>query len=923
MLGVVLFITGSTLAAGLFVNHVRFRTAAEDTLVPIARIAARLLSSEIGRIGEEARYIAGQVGTAGGDPGDVLVQQIARNHPFVSFSVVDRESVTLHVGDPDTKPTGYAWISDYARRARAGETVVASTSHTPGGGLVMRVWTPIDSQTVLVATLPGLHLSEFTVPYTIWDAGIIFVTDGQGTYVAGNRYHDRITERRNYIELNKMYDGHQRMSELHRLVIGTDRGFQGIEFSGRQMFSVFHQVPGTDNWSVIIIAPLTEKPFFHGRETLFVSVAIIIILGSIAAVSTANVIAAPYEKMRELKRVAETASNSKTQFLASMSHEIRTPLSAIIGLSEIELANTKLWGDSFANIEKIYSAGTTMLGIINDLLDMSRIEAGKLILTPVVYDVPNMINDTIQLNIVRLGGKPVLFRLNVDEDVPVKLRGDELKVKQIFSNLLSNAFKYTETGSVEWCVLCAREGGRIRITSTIRDTGIGIRREDFPKLFCDYSKIDARANYYVEGTGLGLSITKKLAELMGGSVTLESSYLQGSSFTVEFFQESAGDEVIGRDTATNLSQFRYSAQRQVQNQGLIRANMSYATVLVVDDVPSNLDIAEKMLEPYRIKVETAGSGGEAIALVRAGEKRYDAIFMDHVMPGVNGIQAAKAIRGEIDSDYARTVPIIALTANTLTGNDALYLENGFQAFLSKPIDILRLDQVLNQWVRDREKEGNLPPEPEQSDDDKIAEKVVGFLARHSVPGLNLASGVAYLQNDIDSYISVLRSFVRHTPGKIGNAIATVGDPARYRIAAHSLKGSSKSIGAARLGEMAEKLEKAAASGNHGYIRDNNPAFVETAEKLVDDIRTFLELVAEGEPEQPKPEREAPDPETLLEILRACEHYDMLALRRAVDALASFRYTSCPDLPQWVTEQSNLSNFDGIQKRLAGPEGATP
>ncbi|MCL2192816.1 MAG: ATP-binding protein [Treponema sp.] len=915
MLGIVLFITGSTLATGLFVNHLRFTTAAEDTLVPIVRIAARLLSSEIGRVKGEAIYMAEQVGIADGNVNDVLHQQLARHQPFLSLSIVNRESVTFHAGDPDAKPAGYVWISDYAQRAFAGETIITSTSHTPGKNLVMRLWAPIDDDRVLVATLPGLHLSEFTIPYTIWDAGIIFITDGTGTHVAGNRYHEWIYERRNYIELAMTHQEYQKASEFHQLAIENTEGFQSLEFSGRQMYSVFHYIPGTDNWSVIIIAPLTEKPFFHMRETLFISVAIIIILGIIAVVSTANIIAAPYEKMKELKRVAEVASNSKTQFLASMSHEMRTPLSAIISLSEMELANTKLWGDSFANIEKIYSAGTTMLGIINDLLDISRIEAGKLFLTPVVYDVPNMINDTIQLNIVRLGGKPVQFRLCVNEDIPVRLKGDELKVKQILSNLLSNAFKYTEAGSVEWSIFCAREGNRIKITSTIKDTGIGIRKEDFCKLFNDYTQVNARANYYVEGTGLGLSITKKLAELMGGSITLESNYLKGSSFTVEFFQEAAGDEVIGKDTATNLSQFRYSAQRHTQNQRLIRANMSYATVLVVDDVPSNLDIAEKMLKPYKINVETAASGSEAIALVRAERIRYDAIFMDHVMPGINGIQTTKAIRNSINSEYARTVPIIALTANILTGNDVLYLENGFQAFLSKPIDILRLDQVLNQWVRDREKEKDLPQETEQSEDEKTAEKVIGFLSRHIVPGLNLAAGIAYLQNDIDSYISVLRSFVKHTPGKIDNTRITIGNTDLYRIAAHSLKGSSKNIGATQLGELAEKLEKAAENGNQNYIRDNNPAFIEMTERLIANISAFLDAIAEEEPAEEKLEKERPDPEILRDIMRACEDYDMSALRKAVESLASFRYTACPDLAQWVTEQSNLSNFDGIQKQV--------
>jgi len=310
-------------------------------------------------------------------------------------------------------------------------------------------------------------------------------------------------------------------------------------------------------------------------------------------------------------------------------------------------------------------------------------------------------------------------------------------------------------------------------------------------------------------------------------------------------------------------------------------------------------------------------------MILAGKVRYDAIFMDHMMPGINGIQATKAIREEIDNDYAKTIPIIALTANALAGNDALYLRNGFQAFLSKPIDILRLDQVLNQWVRDREKEKELPQAPSVAGDaresEKAAEETARLIGRHSVPGLDLAAGVALFHNDMDAYTMVLRSFVKHTPTKI-NVLKTAGeDLESYGIAVHGLRGSGRGIGAERLGAQAKELEKAAARGDPGYISNHNPAFVEAAEKLVADIAAFLDEVslareAGGEGAE-KPERESPDPEILRAILRACESYDMLALKRAIEDLESFRYTSCPDLTRWVTEQSHLSNFDAIQTRV--------
>ena len=657
-----------------------------------------------------------------------------------------------------------------------------------------------------------------------------------------------------------------------------------------------------------------------GFYFLFVGVAAVAVAGIVAAARVSGSVAAICEKAESQRLAAEAASNAKTQFLANMSHEMRTPLSAILGLSEMELCSTKLQGDSFANVEKIHGAGMTMLGIVNDILDISKIESGGLSLVPVVYDVPNMINETIQVNIVRLGSKPVQFRLCVNGDIPVKLGGDELRIKQIFNNLLSNAFKYTDSGSIEWSFFCAKENGRVKVTSTIADTGIGIRKEDQGKLFKDYSQVNVRDNYYVGGTGLGLSITKRLVGLMDGSIRLESDYLKGSSFTVEFFQEEAGDEVIGEDTATNLSQFRYSAQRHVQHQELIRADMSYARVLVVDDVTNNLDIAKNLLKPYKVNVDIAESGAEAIKMVLFGDVRYDAIFMDHMMPGINGMQATKAIREDGNSDYAKNIPIIALTANALAGNDALYLQSGFQAFLSKPIDVLRLDQVLNQWVRNREREKELPQSPVASaglgKSEKAVEEAARFLREHTVPGLNLAAGFALLQNDLDSYLMVLRSYVKHTPTKI-RVIKTAGDDLdSYGIAVHGLRGSSKGIGAEKLGAQAKELEKAAARGDLNYVLANNDAFVEAAEKLVADIGAFLDSVSAsmtGGVE--RPERAEPDREVLRGILRACDGYDMPALRKGIEDISAFRYVSCPDLAQWMTEQSHLSNFDEIRARV--------
>jgi len=563
------------------------------------------------------------------------------------------------------------------------------------------------------------------------------------------------------------------------------------------------------------------------------------------------------ERTAELEiavKAAESASESKSLFLANMSHEMRTPLNAIIGLSELELGAASLEGNSFSNIEKIYSAGMSLLGIINDILDISKIEAGNFTLVPIVYDVSSMINDTVNLNIVRIGSKPVQFRLHIDDSMPSKLEGDELRIKQIFTNLLSNAIKYTNAGFVDWNISCAREGDWVKITSTVRDTGRGISEEDQKELFKEHFQPNLKANYYVEGTGLGLSITSNLIKLMGGTISLKSELGKGSTFTVEFFQKAAGDEVIGEETAANLSQLRYTAHRRSHNQNLIRADMSYATVLVVDDVVNNLDVARGMLKPYKLHIDCVTSGQEAVNRIREEKIRYSAIFMDHMMPGMDGVEAVRIIRKEINTEYARMIPVIALTANALKGNDEMFLENGFQAFLSKPIDIIRLDRILHQWVRDktREKEMLLAIPPAMPEETKKPEKKnTGLIEELEALGINAAAALARFANDKGSYLHILGSFVIHAPSFVEAIKAfknqdSSQDLESYRITAHSIKGSVRGIGAEKLGDMAEKLESAAKRGDIAFIEANNDLLVEAMEKFIAALSAYLKALPKGE-----------------------------------------------------------------------------
>jgi CheY-like chemotaxis protein len=336
------------------------------------------------------------------------------------------------------------------------------------------------------------------------------------------------------------------------------------------------------------------------------------------------------------------------------------------------------------------------MGLINDVLDFSKIEAGKLEPMPVQYDMANLLNDIITLNMVRIGEKPIVFKLDINGSLPSTLYGDDLRVKQILNNLLSNAFKYTEKGTVTLSVSSQNDYDNVWVTFSVADTGIGIRQEDIGKLFSDYNQVDTRANRKIEGTGLGLSITKRFVEMMGGEIVVESEYGKGTVFRARICQGFVTDEQIAKETIENLCGFRYSDRRQAQK--LKRMDLSYARVLVVDDFPTNLDVAAGMLVKYKMQVDCVLSGKEALTRIAAMDPVYTAVFMDHMMPIMDGVETTKAIRA-LGTEYAQKIPIIALTANAVAGNERMFLDNGFNAFLAKPFNVMSLDAVVQQWVR--------------------------------------------------------------------------------------------------------------------------------------------------------------------------------------------------------------------------------
>jgi signal transduction histidine kinase len=390
-------------------------------------------------------------------------------------------------------------------------------------------------------------------------------------------------------------------------------------------------------------------------------------------------------RLQNAVETAQAANKSKSAFLANMSHEIRTPMNAIMGIVNILLSKKSLPEDIIDALKRINSSSHMLLDIVNDILDLTQIESGKLKINPIRYDVVNMINDVVDLNIIRIKKKPIEFKLIIDEDTPNHLIGDVLRIKQILSNLLSNAFKYTEEGHVTLTVACESHDDGIFLVLDVCDTGCGMSVEQLNKSFETYSRFTTeRSGVAIEGTGLGLAITQHLVNLMGAEIKVESELEKGTRFSVRIPQKTVDTKVLGKNAINNTDSKPHDG---------IYEPMPHGRVLVVDDVELNLYVASGVLEPYGLKIDLASSGLEAIESIEAGNV-YDIIFMDYMMPVLNGVETTKRLRG-----MGYIAPIVALTADIVSGNEEMFIENGFSDFISKPINAGDINKVILRYIK--------------------------------------------------------------------------------------------------------------------------------------------------------------------------------------------------------------------------------
>ena len=507
-------------------------------------------------------------------------------------------------------------------------------------------------------------------------------------------------------------------------------------------------------------------------------------ISSILKTFTKKLIESEQERLLSVKK-----SETKTRFLAKMSHEIRTPMNVILGLTELQLQKKKLPKSIKDIFLQIYGSSKLLLNIINDILDYSKVELGKMEIVQKPYDLRGVIAANLQLNLIYIGEKNIKFELHIKDNQFIHLVGDKLRIQQVLNNLLSNAFKYTKEGSVSLKVDFSEEPetNEVLLELAVSDTGCGMSEEQLGLLFTnDYVRFAPQCDSTVEGSGLGLSIAYQIAKLLGGSLEAKSQPGQGSVFTFTLKQEKHSDELLGSYNANKLRRLDFKTDAIESVTTVNYQSLSHGSVLVVDDIQSNIVVIREMLSMYELKVDTVQSGAEAIKLVTLNME-YDMIFMDYMMPELDGIETMHKLR---EIGYQK--PIIVLTADITNNNEQVFISKGFDGFLSKPINVHDLDMCLLHYIP----EVNQAPKPKRRYSKRLLESFVSDANK----GL---SSLSNLLVEIDER----------------------GNFDRFRIAVHGLKSACGNVGLHELSDFAKRLEKAASDENVEKIKAQTPQFL--------------------------------------------------------------------------------------------------
>ena len=696
----------------------------------------------------------------------------------------------------------------------------------------------------------------------------ISIIDKEGNYVIrGTSLNNS-----NFFEYYKLYNDNTK-GKYERVKNDITGGVGSMVIkNSKDMDCLISHVPfeSLKKWYMIAYIPMNDLVQSGGIDWLLLGV---VLVGLIFLLIYNFIFFVKFSwKLSEVAEQANQANEAKSYFLSTMSHDIRTPMNAILGLNEMVLRDSH--DDVIVEYaENIKTAGNTLLGIINDILDFSKIEAGRMDIINVDYSFVSLLNDLVNMVRKKAEDKGLAFNMNIDRDIPSVLNGDEIRIKQVIINILSNAVKYTKEGSVSFSVGYKNVPDKpdsIILTISVADTGIGIKPEDMDKLFKAFERIEEKKNRNIEGTGLGMTIAQSFLTMMGSHLEAESVYGEGSVFSFDIEQKVVNREPIGDYKEAFI---RFLKGKRNYREKFIAPG---ADVLVVDDNPVNLTVFTSLMNRSQMTIDTCESGDEAIVLYK--NKHYDVIFLDHMMPNKDGIETLNEMHGLQGTPNDQT-PVVCLTANAISGMREMYINAGFDDYITKPINPDRLEATILRFLpKDKV---SLISDDNEDEDYELPEFI------YHLDEIDVEAGLGHCGSG-ESYIATLKTYL-DTSSKNADDIEMFWKAREVKnvtTKVHALKSTSKAIGATELGEFAEKLEEAGGRGDMEMLDRELPKLIADYRKLAEDLEPLNERSASENEDRPQITTEELN-EAYKKLLDYGESFDFDSMIDVVESLGQY------------------------------------
>ncbi len=747
-----------------------------------------------------------------------------------------------------------------------------------------------------------IHFANLLAPFNPTGVGfflgirlLITATYEYGMFDAIEGARERIIDTMNQaliiVDENKLFlDANQKAKQMYPLLAKLERGDvlkvpMGINLDDKMSGFEFEQ----------------DGHYYEGQVTPVYNEGVL--LGYSACIFDITERQHYMEELVMARNEADRANHAKSRFLSNISHELRTPLNAIIGISEIELRKPDLEEETRFDLQSIFYSGQNLLGLVNNLLDISKIEAEKLVIEQADYSFDSLLYEVANIIFTSLRGKNIEFKILVEETVPKYLIGDAVRVRGILTNILANAVKYTKKGHIYLKVFWRTDGDKNSgyLYFIVEDTGIGIKADKLNSIFDEYEQINSEDTKGITGTGLGLSITRQLVRMMDGDIHVKSRYGKGSTFETYIKQGLRNTELMGRKLITKDNIVEILENDRNEKERL--EAFPDKRILIVDDMEVNRTVLKGVLEPYQLQIDVADSGKKALQLIIQND--YDLVFMDQMMPEMDGLETLKMIRG-LPEDYYKKLPVILVTANVMAEQDKPFGKYGFQDYLTKPLNVRKLVKVLKKWLGDREeneeeettvsreirfeieKEEVLQKKQSKVKSLQTEAEQTKHSQRETEAGaiLDRAEGLSHVGGKEELYQEVLKAYY-HDGAKALAKLAKVDEmnKTELRTLVHGLKGSSHNIGAMELGNEAERIEIALKRGNDRYAMYQIPAMMRMLEEILDMLPVEVEKVEEKE----KKDINEEFVHNLKMLRNEFDEYNMMAVEEMLKELEQFDY----------------------------------